>query len=113
VSAYRARGGGVYNRLRVEHRLSLEELALLLLVVCDEEDIDNATSLAAAETRRLVAGQLAVGGRDTLLRAADLRGSDDGSERLAWCRHQVARAYAKDFGAFPDELTRFQGQGEA
>ena len=106
MSAYRARGGGAFTRLRVQYRLSLEELALILLVVCDGEDIEADADLAIAEVRRLVAGQLATGGKETLLSAADLR--EEKPELLAWCRRQVARAYARDYARFPEELARFR-----
>lgn len=105
MSAYMSRGKGVLVKLRVEHRLSLEEVALLLSL-CSE---DTGEELPLAAIRDAVSVALRMGGADAVVEAQDIqRGADYDDERMAWCRASVARAYRRDFAKFPDEMAAFE-----
>jgi len=113
VSVFQSRGRGVLVRLRVEHRLSLEELALVLFA--SYEDVDAEEHFTVADIRQAIAAQLVRGGSESTLDASDRIGTADENgeeeevaERLAWARRMVARAYRRDFVKFPAELTAFE-----
>ncbi|MDX2520543.1 MULTISPECIES: hypothetical protein [Streptomyces] len=116
MSAYESRGRGVLVKLRVEQRLSLEELTLVLFA--SYEDVDAEPEFTVADIRQAVAAQLAREGYESTLTASDrIRGDkDDGdedtAERLAWARRMVAKAYRRDFAKFPEVLASFE-RGES
>ncbi|MFD3516293.1 DUF6181 family protein [Streptomyces sp. NPDC058657] len=108
MSAYLSRGRGVLIKTRVEHRLSLEELALVL--VASDEDEEAEDYFTIADIRHVVATQLVRQGTDALIEASDhIRDADDGgAERLAWARRLITKAYRRDFTEFPDDLAAFE-----
>ncbi|WP_128839279.1 DUF6181 family protein [Streptomyces sp. YPW6] len=112
MSAYKSRGRGVLVRLRVEHRLSLEELALLLSAAHPDDEPE----LTQADVRQSIAQLLAMEGSDAVVSASDsIRSADDpdeAAEHLAWARRMVAAAYRRDFAGFPAELTAFEGSAQ-
>lgn len=108
-----SRGAGVLVKLRVEHRLSLDELALILFAT--HEDPEDEEHFTVADIRQAIAARLAMEGRDATVTASDLiaAADDDGeeadtAERLAWARRMVARAYRRDFQKYPDALAAFE-----
>jgi len=117
MAAYESRGAGVLVKLRVEHRLSLEELALVLFA--SYEDVDAEEHFTVADIRQAVAAVLARAGSESTLDASDRIGEADEqdeeeavAERLAWARRMVARAYRRDFAKFPEVLAAFE-RGES
>ena len=117
MAAYQSRGAGVLVRLRVEQRLSLEELALVLYAT--SWDVEDEEHFTVADVRQAIADQLSMEGRDAVIGASDRIGAADeddeaeeSAERLAWARRMVAKAYRKDFAKFPEALAAFE-RGEA
>lgn len=112
-----SRGRGVLVKLRVEHRMSLEELALVLFA--SYEDVDAEEFFTVSDIRQVIAAQLARGGSESTLDASDRIGAADENgeeeevaERLAWARRMVAKAYRRDFTKFPEVLAAFE-RGES
>jgi hypothetical protein len=108
-----SRGRGVLVKLRVEHRLSLEELALVLYAT--HEDVDAEEHFTVADIRQVIAAQLVREGTDSTYSASDAIGeaddhgeSDEAQARLAWARRMVAKAYRRDFAKYPAELAAFE-----
>jgi hypothetical protein len=122
VSAFESRGHGVLVRLRVDHRLSLEELALVLFA--SYEDVEAEPHFTVDDIRQAVAAQLVRCGTESTLDASDsiregremaASGSLVGSnveKRLAWARRMVAKGYRRDFAKFPEVLAAFE-RGES
>jgi len=117
VTAYESRGRGVLVRLRVDQRLSLEELALVLFA--SYEDVDAEPHFTVDDIRKAVAAQLVRGGSESTLDASDRIGAaaensekEEVAERLAWARRMVAKAYRRDFVKFPEVLAAFE-RGES
>jgi hypothetical protein len=121
MSAYQSRGAGVLVKLRAEHRLTLDELALVLFA--SYEDMDAEEHFTVQDTRQAIAAVLIAQGTGAVSDASDaIRGAheqaDDslvGSEaedRLAWARRMVAKAYRRDFAKFPEVLAAFE-RGES
>lgn len=117
MSAFQSRGAGVLTKLRVEHRLTLQELALVLFA--SYEDMDAEEHFTIKDIRQAIAAVLVAQGTDAVTEASDaLREAGeqaDGSlvgseadERLAWARRLVARAYRRDFAKFPEVLAVFE-----
>ncbi|MEH0574380.1 hypothetical protein QBA54_07750 [Streptomyces sp. B21-108] len=113
MSAFQSRGRGVLVRLRVEHRLSLEELALVLFA--SYEDVDAEEHFTVADIRQAIAAQLVRAGSESTLDASDRIGGagengeeEEVAERLAWARRMVARAYRRDFAKFSEALAAFE-----
>src|SRR5437879_301 len=113
MAAYQSRGAGVLVKLRVEHRLSLEELALVLYAT--EWDVADEEHFTVADVRQAIATQLKRSGANSTTDATDRMNEarDDGdedevTERLAWARRMVAKAYRKDFVRFPEVLAAFE-----
>lgn len=110
MSAYMSRGHGVLVKLRVEHRLSLGELALILCA----SDEETGEELLVATIRDTIARALRESGTDVMTAAVDgRREAEDDDERMAWCRTSVARAYRRDFARFPAELAAFETGGDS
>lgn len=108
-----SRGRGVLVKLRVEHRMSLDELVLVLFA--SYEDVDAEEHFTVADIRQAIATQLVREGTESTLSASDRigeandNGDEDGvAERLAWARRMVAKAYRRDFAKFPAELAAFE-----
>ncbi|NUQ95329.1 MAG: hypothetical protein HOY79_01765 [Streptomyces sp.] len=117
MAAYQSRGAGVLVKLRVEHRLSLDELALVLFAT--SWDVEDEEHFTVADVRKAIADQLAMEGRDSVIAASDRIGAaedpdevEEASLRQAWARRLVAKAYRKDFAKFPEVLAAFE-RGEA
>ena len=121
MSAFESRGRGVLVKLRVEHRLSLEELALVLFA--SYEDVEAEEHFTVDDVRKAVAAQLVRCGTESTLDASDsireAREGDDDSlvgvdapERMAWARRMVAKGYRRDFAKFPEVLAAFE-RGES
>lgn len=122
MSAFESRGHGVLVRLRVDHRLSLEELALVLFA--SYEDMEAEEHFTVDDVRKAVAAQLVRCGTESALDASDgiregREMADSGSlvgsemdERLAWARRMVAKGYRRDFAKFPEVLAAFE-RGES
>jgi hypothetical protein len=113
MSAFESRGRGVLVKLRVEHRLSLEELALVLFA--SYEDVEAEEHFTVDDIRQAVAAQLGRGGTESMLDASDRIGSaeengeeDEVAERLAWARRMVAKGYRRDFAKYPEVLAAFE-----
>lgn len=113
MSAYMSRGRGVLVKLRVEHRLSLEELALVLFATF--EDVEAEEHFTVADVRQAITALLTLEGTDALSEASerirsakDHGDGDEAAERLAWARRMVAKAYRRDFAKFPAELAAFE-----
>lgn len=122
MSAYESRGAGVLVKLRVEHRHTLEELALVLFA--SYEDIDAEPHFTVTDIRQAITAQLARQGTESVASAMDsiregremaasgsLVGSDV-DKRLAWARRMVAKAYRRDFAKYPEVLAAFE-RGES
>lgn len=111
MAAYKSRGRGVLTRVRVDHRLSLEDLARLLFLSNEATDDE----LTVRAIRQAVAETLRDSGTDALVRVGDTltEGDADDEARLGWCRQQVARAYRRDFATFPETLAEFERSAEA
>lgn len=111
MAAYESHGRGILTRVRVDHRLSLEELARLLFL--SNEDTD--TDLSIQTARQAVSETLRFGGTDALVRVSDIlsEGDTDDKARMAWCRQQVARAYRRDFAQFPATIAKFERTAQA
>ncbi|GGT43643.1 hypothetical protein [Streptomyces purpureus] len=117
MSAYMSRGAGVLVKLRVEHRLTLEELSLVLFAT--HWDVEDEEHFTVADVRQAVAARLVQEGSDAVLSASDRISEADEDEereqvtaRLAWARRLVAKAYRRDFAKFPAELAAFEAAGE-
>lgn len=122
MSAYMSRGRGVLVKLRVEHRLSLEELALVLFAT--HEDMEEEANFTVADIRQAVVARLVMEGQDAVVSASDSIGEarelaeieslvgSEADERLAWARRMVAKAYRRDFAKFPEVLAAFE-RGES
>lgn len=117
MSAFQSRGAGVLVKLRVEHRLSLEELALILFA--SYEDVEAEEHFTVTDIRQAVTAVLARGGSEATFDASDRIGAADDNdeeeevaERLAWARRMVAKGYRRDFAKFPEVLTAFE-RGES
>ena len=117
MSAFESRGAGVLVKLRVDHRLTLQELALVLFA--SYEDVDAEEHFTVADIRQAVAAQLVRCGTESALDASDRirQAKDDGEEegadeRLAWARRMVAKGYRRDFAKFPEALAAFE-RGES
>lgn len=113
MSAFESRGRGVLARLRVDHRLSLEELALVLFA--SYEDVEAEEHFTVDDIRQAVAAQLVRCGTESTLDASDrIRDAeeDEAGERLAWARRMVAKGYRRDFAKFPEVLATFE-RGES
>jgi hypothetical protein len=113
MSAFESRGRGVLVKLRAEHRLSLEELALVLFA--SYEDVEAEEHFTVTDIRQAVTAQLARCGTESTLDASDRIGSaedngeeDEVAERLAWARRMVAKGYRRDFAKFPETLAAFE-----
>lgn len=116
-----SRGAGVLVKLRAEHRLTLDELALVLFA--SYEDIEAEDEFTVKDTRQAITAVLITHGTDAVSDASDalreareqtdgsLVGSD-ASERLAWARRLVAKAYRRDFAKYPETLAAFE-RGES
>lgn len=113
MTAFESRGHGVLVKLRVDHRLSLEELALVLFA--SYEDVEAEEHFTVQDVRQAVAAQLARCGTESTLDASDrIRDDEEGEagERLAWARRMVAKGYRRDFAKFPEVLAAFE-RGES
>lgn len=113
MSAFESRGRGVLVKLRVEHRLSLEELALVLFA--SYEDVEAEEHFTVQDIRQAITAVLARGGSESTLDASDRIAEaeeDEAEERLAWARRMVAKAYRRDFAKFPEVLAAFE-RGES
>jgi hypothetical protein len=117
LSAFESRGHGVLVKLRVDHRLSLQELALVLFA--SYEDVEAEEHFTVQDIRQAVAAQLVRCGTESTLDASDRirQAKDDGeeegtAERLAWARRMVAKGYRRDFVKFPEVLAAFE-RGES
>lgn len=113
MSAFESRGRGVLARLRVDHRLSLEELALVLFA--SYEDVEAEEHFTVDDIRQAVAAQLVRCGTESTLDASDRihdDEEDEAAERLAWARRMVAKGYRRDFAKFPEVLAAFE-RGES
>ncbi|MFJ2183404.1 hypothetical protein ACIOJG_22565 [Streptomyces anulatus] len=112
MSAFMSRGRGVLVRLRVEQRLGLAELALVLSLAHDYEEPD----LTQAEVRQSIAQLLASEGSDAVTSATDRIAQsdnpDEAAEHLAWARRLVAATYRREFAQFPAELAAFEAVTE-
>lgn len=113
MSAFMSRGAGVLVKLRVEHRLSLKELALVLFA--SYEDVDAEEHFTVQDIRQAIAAVLARAGSESTFDASDRIGAADENdeeeevaERLAWARRMVLKAYRRDFAKFPAELAAFE-----
>ncbi|MGW1615732.1 hypothetical protein ACWCQZ_41050 [Streptomyces sp. NPDC002285] len=108
-----SRGAGVLIKLRVEQRLTLDELALVLFATT--WDVDDEEHFTVADVRQAIATQLAMEGRDAAVSGSDrISAADEDDEveeaaaRLAWARRLVAKAYRRDFVKFPEVLAGFE-----
>ncbi|MFE6488806.1 hypothetical protein ACFVGN_38560 [Streptomyces sp. NPDC057757] len=122
MSTFESRGHGVLVKLRVEHRLSLQELALVLFA--SYEDVEAEPHFTVDDIRKAVTAQLVRCGTESTLDTSDqIREArelaQDGSlvgseaeERLAWARRMVAKGYRRDFAKFPEVLAAFE-RGES
>lgn len=117
MSAYQSRGAGVLVKLRVEHRLTLEELVLVLFA--SYEDVEAEPHFTVQDIRQAVTAVLQRAGSEATFDASDRIGAADDNdeeeevaERLAWARRMVAKAYRRDFAKFPEALAEFE-RGES
>jgi hypothetical protein len=110
MNAFMSRGRDVLLKLRAEHRLSLEELALVLYT----SSLEPGDEVTVSDIRTAVAEQLVNHGTDVLIDAHDTIGDDedDAADRLAWARRLVVRAYGRAFGQFPAQLAAFEAGAE-
>jgi hypothetical protein len=111
MSAYTSRGAGVLIRLRVEHRLNLDDLALVLFSALDDTE-DDVKDLSVADTRQAIADRLSMEGRDAVINARDLLSSDEEeyAERLDRARRMVAKAYRRNFEKYAEALAAFEAR---
>lgn len=103
--------------MRIEHRPSLGELQYALY----RSSARTGENLPISAVREAVTLALHSEGSSLLLavgdninEADDIGGEDaeEASERLAWARRMVVKAYSPDFADFPQELKAFAEAAE-